>query len=257
MKKISRFLILLIAAVSFFGCAATQRMIDYSSMKTDVAMGESIFLTPSDTKTILVQVKNTSSNQNITSVFEPIVLAGLQSRGYKVVQKPSEAAYLLQTNIRYIGEWKQGMDFSGTLTGAGLGALAGLGLSSPNHYGSGALAGGIIGSVVGFVADAATRVKTALIVIDIQIAERISAEQDVFGIDTEEAKTVSSAKSLGGMGTSEEFPSTTIAQKKVSSKKAKVYTTAVAAKAAQVNLDVNEAYKVLIETAGRQVAGIF
>ncbi|MBI4685682.1 MAG: hypothetical protein HY755_10840 [Nitrospirae bacterium] len=185
-------------------------------------------------------------------------MSGLQSRGYRLVQKPSEAAYLLQANVRYVGEWKEGMDFSGTLTGASLGALTGLGLSGRDHLMSGTVAGGIIGSVVGFVTDVATRVKTAVVVVDLQIAERVSSEEDVFGLETEESQTISSAKTLGGMGTHQDLPTATTTQKKVSSKKgAKVHTTAVAAKAAQVNLDVNEACKVLIEAAGRQVAGIF
>ncbi|MBI4685681.1 MAG: hypothetical protein HY755_10835 [Nitrospirae bacterium] len=69
MRKSFYFLFLLFAAYSIIGCAAASRMIDYGSMKTDVAMGGSVFLTPSDSKTILVQIKNTSSNQGIAPNF--------------------------------------------------------------------------------------------------------------------------------------------------------------------------------------------
>ncbi|MEW5908068.1 MAG: complement resistance protein TraT [Patescibacteria group bacterium] len=55
-------------------------------------MSESIFLSPTDApKTILVQVRNTSSNQNITPIFESVLNSGIQSRGYWIIPKPSQA----------------------------------------------------------------------------------------------------------------------------------------------------------------------
>jgi hypothetical protein len=260
MKKTALLLFFLMAALILFGCAAATRMIDYGSMKTDVAMSESIFLTPTEApKTIFIQIRNTSSNQNITSTFQSIVLSGIQGKGYQIVQKPSDATYILQANIRYSGEWKQGMNWEGTLTGAGLGALAGLGIGAPHHYGTGAAVGGILGAGVGFAADILTRVRTEIMVIEFQITERLSEVEDITGQRVSESEFVSEARVLGGMGTRPDAPTSKMTSRQVSSTKAgtKIYNAGVAARAAQVNLNVDEATVRLIENAGRQIAGIF
>jgi hypothetical protein len=260
MKRLFKCILISMVGVMLAGCAATTRLIDYGSMKTDVAMNESIFLTPTEaSKTIYIQTRNTSSNQNITGLFESSILSGIRAKGYQIVQKPSQATYILQTNIRYMGEWKQGMNFQDTLTGAGLGALAGLGLGGPHHYAGGAAVGGIIGSGIGFAADLATRVRTEIIVVDFQITERLSREEDITGQKVEKREHVIESKVLGAIGTKPDLPTSKTVGKQVSSTKegVKIYNSAVAAKAAQVNLNVNEASQRLIETASRQIAGIF
>ncbi len=261
MKNLRRFLILLALMIfALSGCAAATRMIDYGTMKTDVAMSESIFLTPTEApKTIFIQVRNTSSNQNVTPTFQSLVISGIQGKGYQIVQKPSEATYILQANIRYSGEWKQGMNFGGTLTGAGLGALAGLGIGGPHHYGTGAAVGGILGAGLGFVADLATRVRTEIMVIEFQITERLSEQEDITGQKVTESEYISETKVLGGMGTRPDFPTSKMTSRQVSSSKpgTKIYKAGVAARAAQVNLNVEEATGRLIENAGRQIAGVF
>lgn len=261
MKKTALLLLLVgLAAVVLFGCAAATRMIDYGSMKTDVAMSETIFLSPTDAaKTIYIQIRNTSSNQGVTATFQSIILSGIQGKGYQLVQKPSQATYILQANIRYLGEWKQGMGFQDTLTGAGLGALAGLGLGGPHHRVGGAAVGGLIGAGVGLVADLATRVRTEVIVIDFQITERLSPAEDITGQKVRETEITIDAKVMGGMGTRPDFPTSKIIDRQVSSSKEgiKIYNAAVAARAAQVNLNVDEATARLVENAGRQIAGIF
>lgn len=262
MKKTALVLVGLMAVV-LSGCAAATRMIDYGHMKTDVAMSESIFLTPTEApKTIFIQTRNTSSNQGITGVFESTLLSAIQAKGYQVVQKPSEATYIPQINIRYMGEWKQGMDFGGTVTGAGLGALAGLGIGAgvggPGHRAGGAIigsgVGGVIGAGLGFAADMATRVRTEIIVIEFQITERLSEEEDITGqrVTGEQRMRFPVAPVPGA-------PIGMSGKRIVTSSKpgTKIYTGAVAARAAQVNLNVNEASQRLVETAGRQIAGIF
>jgi hypothetical protein len=260
MKKTALMLVFLMAMLVLFGCAAATRMIDYGSMKTDVAMSESIFLTPTEAqKTIYVQIRNTSSNQDITPTFQSVVLSGIQTKGYQIVQKPTEATYILQANIRYKGEWREGMDWGGTLTGTGLGALAGLGIGGPHHYGTGAAVGGLLGVGLGFVADIATRIRTEILVIEFQITERLSEEEDITRQKVTESKYVSETKVMGAMGTKPDLPTSKLTTRQTTSSKAgtKIYNAAVAARAAQVNLNVDEATVRLIENAGRQIAGIF
>lgn len=260
MRKFAYLIIILILAYGLFSCAAASRLIDYGSMKTDVAMSESIFLSPTDApKNIYIQIRNTSSNQAITSIFESVLIPGIQSRGYQLVQKPVQATYILQANIRYLGEWKQGMDFSGTLTGAGIGALAGLGMSGYQHRTSGTLVGGLIGGAVGFVTDVATRVRTEIIVIEFQITERLSEEEDILGQQIEKIEILTDAKNLGGLGTRPDLPTSRTSTKKVTSKKKgiNIFNAGVAARAAQVNLNVEEAAQKLIQISALQIAGIF
>ena len=260
MKKLVKYLLILAIVCVLFGCAATTRMIDYGKMQTDVAMSESIFLSPTEApKTIYVQIRNTSSNQNISGAFESMVLSGIQAKGYQIVQKPSQATYILQTNIRYIGEWKQGMNFQDSLTGAGLGALAGLGLGGPHHRAGGAAVGGLLGAGIGFAADVATRVRTEVIVIEFQITERLSEEEDITGQKVRKTEIITDTKVMGGMGTKPDIPTSKTVDRQVSSSKpgTKIYNGGVAARAAQVNLNVDEATQRLIEVAGRQIAGIF
>jgi uncharacterized protein YgiM (DUF1202 family) len=260
MRRMVKCLLLVIVALVSIGCGATARMIDYGSMKTDVAMSQSIFLTPTEApKTIYVQIRNTSSNQNITSAFESTILSQIQAKGCQVCAKPSEATYILQANIRYLGEWRQGMSFEGTLTGSGIGALAGLGIGAGPHGSArgaaiGGGVGGVIGAGLGFAADMATRVRTEIIVVEFQITERLSEEEDITGQQTtgENRMRFPVAPVPGA-------PIGMSGKRTVTSAKpgTKIYTGGVAARAAQVNLNVNEAAKQLIQVAGLQIAGIF
>jgi hypothetical protein len=256
MKTIKVFLVLVLLT-AFIGCGAVTRTIDYGEMKTDVAMSESIFLTPTDApKTVFAQIRNTSSNQAITGEFESVILSNIQGKGYYLVRKPSEATYVLQANVRYIGEWRDGMNLEGTLTGTGLGALAGLGLSGGR---GGTAIGGLLGAGLGFVADMATRVQQEVMVVEFQIAEILTPEQDITGIRTNKGEIVSQAKTTSGMGTRPDLPTTTATTKTVASTKegVKVYNAGVAARAAQIRMDVSQAIRQLVQMSGQQIAGIF
>ena len=273
MERKVKCLLLMIMMASLVSCAATARMIDYGHMKTDVAMSESIFLTPTEApKIIYIQIRNTSSDQNITPTFESMVFSGIEAKGYQIAQKPSEATYILQANIRYMGEWRQGMSFEGMVTGAGIGALAGLGIGAGPAVGAhasryqrarggaiGAGVGSAIGAGIGFAADMATRVRSEIIVIEFQITERLSEEEDVTGQEVQKSESIREQRVMGAIGTVRDAPTSKRTERRVSSSKpgTKIYNAAVAARAAQVNLNVAEASQRLIEIAGRQVAGIF
>lgn len=264
MKRIKGFSVLAVVAVlaivALSGCAAATRVIDYGHMKTDVAMSESIFLSPTEAaKTVFIQTRNTSSDQSITGMFESVILSSIQAKGYQIVQKPSQATYILQANIRYLGEWKDGMNFQGTMGGASLGALAGLGIGAASKslkgmaIGSGV--GSLIGAGIGLAADLATRVRTELIVIEFQITERLSEEEDIVGQKINKNETIHD-KTSGATPLKSSASKTT--RRGVTSKEGtKIHSAAVAARAAQVNLNVNEASQRLIEIASQQIAGIF
>ena len=76
------------AAVIFGGCATTE-------LQTQTKMTQSIFLEPvrKEQKTVFVSVKNTSG-QDMGGLEQKIV-AKLSNRGYKIIDYPETAKYLL------------------------------------------------------------------------------------------------------------------------------------------------------------------
>ncbi len=259
-RALLKFLLLLVVVVAMSGCTAVTRVVDYGHMKSDVAMGETVFLSPSDkdVRTVYVDIRNTSKNQAITNDLRSLIITGITGNGknYELAKKPSHADYILQANIRYEGEVKEGMRLDGMLTGAGIGALSGLGVWNSN---AGMIGAGVAGGALGFVADLATRVKTDIILIDLQITERLAEGDDIIGQKVNKTDITHKAKSEGGIGTIPDSPTSKTTIKSVASSKTgvNIYNTAVAAKAMQINLDEVEATKVLINIAGGQIAGIF
>ena len=257
-RVLSKALLCLVLVVVMSGCAAVTRVVDYGQMKTNVAMGETVFLSPSDkdVRSIYVDVRNTSKNQAISNDLKSVIVTGMTGKGYELAKKPSQADYILQANIRYEGEIKEGMRIEGMVTGASIGALSGLGVW---NNATGTIAGGLAGGALGFVADLATRVKTDIILVDLQITERLAAADDIIGQKVNKTNITSKAQSEGGIGTVEDSPTaqTTIKSVESNKKGVNIYNTAVAAKAMQINLDSVEASRVLINIAGGQIAGIF
>ena len=262
MKIIKCLVILMLAVYGLTACAPVQRAMDYSEVKSDVAMSQSIFLTPvgSDVpKTIFFSGRNTSSNQSVTTYLENTFLSLVQERGYQRVNDVSKASYVVQSNIRYSGEWKDNMDWQGTVGGAGVGALAGLGLSGGRSTSSMA-AGSLIGAAIGFAADYATRLRTEVIVIDFRITERLGEAQDTLGIEEESTQVVTDTKVLGGFGSQTNLPTSQTTSRTVKSVKGfKVHSGAIAAKASQIQskMDVEAVTRELVEKSAHQIAGIF
>lgn len=89
--------------------------------------------------------------------------------------------------------------------------------------------------------------------------ERLSKDEDIKGQKSKKKEIITDVKVMGSMGTKPDLPTSKTVDRQVSSTKegVKIYTAAVAARAAQVNPNVNEAAQRLIETSGRQIAGNF
>ncbi|MEW6259226.1 MAG: complement resistance protein TraT [Thermodesulfobacteriota bacterium] len=250
----------LIIVMAAAACSPIQRSVDYSKMQTDVAMSETIFLTPTDApKTVYIKTQNTSSYQAATASFQEWVTSNLVSKGYTPVQTVREATYILQANIRYVGEWKDDLTFEGAGTGAVAGALAGIGLGGSRHSTAGGIIGGVVGAGIGFAADMMTRPKTAVAVIDFQLTERLTEDQDIIDQQVSKTTVTTESKTLGGVGSKANAPTTGTSMKSVSSGKVgtKIYTAGVAAKAIQIGLNIDEAMPKLIQMAATQIGGIF
>lgn len=181
MSVLSRVLSLTLCAFLLVQCGAIHKSIKYSDLDTQTKMSSTIFLNPvgPDKKTVLVQVRNTSDQPSLS--FEGDITKSLTAKGYRVVQNPDEAHYILQANILSVGRVREGDGFQAlgggfgsSLQGLVAGGMAGSLVGGGNST-SGLLAGGLLGGAIGTVADAMVEVMTFNMVTDIQISERASA----------------------------------------------------------------------------------
>ncbi|MAZ39413.1 MAG: hypothetical protein CMF49_04770 [Legionellales bacterium] len=171
MKKIIKLFAYGVVLLSLSGCMATQTALNDTSLQTHTKMTDSIFLepVPSSMKTVYVETRNTSDQQNLS--IKSYLVSDLQKKGYKIVGSPTQAHYLLQVNILKAGKVepnKAKMGVDGTVSGAAVGATAGAIGGSSTDIAVGAIAGALVGNVanamfknIGFIIDT-----------DVQISER-------------------------------------------------------------------------------------
>ena len=170
--KLSGVLGVACAATMLVSCASTQMVSQPRHSETKSNLSKSIFLDPvsSEQKTIHVSVKNTSGQS--LSVAPQLKMA-LAEHGYRVVNNPSDAHYLLQANVMSVGKMslassqlvlKDGYGTAvGGAGGAALGALSGF---------ANAAGGKLAGSLVGAAADTVVGNVKHTMVTDVRISER-------------------------------------------------------------------------------------
>ncbi|KTC83736.1 complement resistance protein TraT [Legionella brunensis] len=157
------------------GCAATQTAIEHGSLQVSTKQSETIFLDPVSNakKTVYVSVKNTS-DEDVD--IAPQLKAALSSHGYKVINNPNSAHYLLQANVLKVG--KMSIAASQSALGGGYGsaiagAVAGTAAGSFTKSGTGMIAGGLAGGVIGLAADSLVKDVNYTMITDVQISERV------------------------------------------------------------------------------------
>jgi starvation-inducible outer membrane lipoprotein len=92
----SRSAFTLALALALSGCAATTTAISKRSLDVQTKMTDSIFLEPVTTpdRTVLVEVRNSSDRPQLD--VASAVRAALAARGYRLVDDPGDAHFLLQ-----------------------------------------------------------------------------------------------------------------------------------------------------------------
>ncbi|MDP3268077.1 MAG: complement resistance protein TraT [Legionella sp.] len=161
--------------VLMVSCAATSTVIEHRNLETDTKLSHSIFLEPKalNKKTIFVRVKNTSQE---TLNIDNQLKQALAEQGYKVVNNPENANYMLQANVLQIGKMSvsasqsafgggYGSALAGAATGTALGALSG----STNTM----IGAGIGGGIIGLAADSLVKAVNYTMITDVQISERV------------------------------------------------------------------------------------
>lgn len=128
------------------GCAATQTAIEHGSLQVSTKQSETVFLDPvfNAQKTVYVSVKNTS-DEDVD--IAPQLKTALSSHGYKVINNPNSAHYLLQANVLKVGKMSVAASQSALGGGYGsaiAGAVAGTAAGSFTQSSTGMIAGGLL-----------------------------------------------------------------------------------------------------------------
>ena len=168
--------ILLVGTIAVLtGCAATQTALEHGSLQVSTKQSETIFLDPVSNaqKTVYVSVKNTSDEE---VDIAPQLKTALSSHGYKVINNPNSAHYLLQANVLKVGKMSVAASQSALGGGYGsaiAGAVAGTAAGSFTQSSTGMIAGGLAGGVIGLAADSLVKDVNYTMITDIQISERV------------------------------------------------------------------------------------
>jgi outer membrane lipoprotein SlyB len=173
-KMISKTLLASAVAV-LTGCAATQTALEHGSLQVSTKQSETIFLDPVSNaqKTVYVSVKNTSDEE---IDIAPQLKTALSSHGYKVINNPNSAHYLLQANVLKVGKMSVAASQSALGGGYGsaiAGAVAGTAAGSLTASSTGMIAGGLAGGVIGMAADSLVKDVNYTMITDVQISERV------------------------------------------------------------------------------------
>jgi hypothetical protein len=243
---------LLALGLALSGCAAATTSVAKRNLDVQTRMSETIFLDPvtSDRRTVYVDVRNTSDRPGLD--IGPQVRQAVEARGYRVVEDPALAQFVLQANVLQAGrssltaaEAASGSGFGGTLIGGAAGGAAGYGLGAAGigvNNTVGAIAGALAGAAIAGLADAYVQDTTYTIVTDVQVAERTP-----LGVVVSQSEQASLSQGTSG----------TISQSSAVTADARRYRTRIVSTANQVNLAWEDAEGELVAGMSRSIGGIF
>ena len=232
------------------GCAATTTAVSKRNLDVQTRMTDTVFIEPvnADRRTVYLNVRNTSDKPDFT--VEPAIHRQLEAAGYRVVEDPDQAQFMLQANVLQAGRNSEtaaeaagaggfGSAVSGAAVGAGSGYL--LGQAGGSDVGL-TVAGALLGAAIGTVADAYVQDVTYTVITDIRVSERARGGTVV---------SQSEQQTLGqGSGGSVTQSSSTITDWKH-------YQTRIVSTANKVNVEWDEAAPFMVDGLTRSIGGIF
>ena len=232
------------------GCAATTTAVSKRNLDVQTKMTETVFIEPvnADRRTVYLNVRNTSDKPDFT--VETAIRRQLEEAGYRVVEDPDQAQFMLQANVLQAGRNSEtaaeaagaggfGSAVSGAAVGAGSGYL--LGQAGGSDVGL-TVAGALLGAAIGTVADAYVQDVTYTVITDIRVSERARGGTVV---------SQSEQQTLGqGSGGSVTQSSSTITDWKH-------YQTRIVSTANKANVEWDEAAPFMVDGLTRSIGGIF
>jgi len=245
------------AALLFSGCATTE-------LQTSAKMTQSIFVNPvAKSKRIIFVSSRNTSGKNIN--LESAILNQLRAKGYKIVDDPEIATYVLMMNVLYCDE-KQENNVAGGAVAAG---ATGAGIAAYNSRSGGAVAAvGLGAGLIGGLVSKALEDTIYQMQVDIVIREKakgkvytstgnVSGQASVrdsrkagflnsFGGAVRNAKATGHLKSNMNNSSSQQYETDYIEHK-----------TMLFAEATKMNLTLEEATPILEKQIANQIAGLF
>lgn len=227
------------------GCAATSTGLGKRNLEVQTKMTDTIFLepVPSFDRTVLVQVRNTSDRAEFD--IAEAVKASIAARGYRIVNRPEQAHFLLQANVLQVGEESPTAaeqtfagGFGGTLIGGAVGAAGARVASDDTRM---LIAGGLVGAATSSVVDALVEDVTYTVITDVQISERAGQGVVVTERLDQSLRQGSGARIISATETHDW----------------KRYQTRIMSTANRTNLDFEDAAPQLVEGVTASIAGIF
>jgi outer membrane lipoprotein SlyB len=235
--------LIVLSVSTMFGCAATQVAIEKRNLDVQTKMSDTIFLDPvgPDKKTVFIDIKNTSDKE--VNILQDLSVA-IAGKGYRCVQDPNQAHYLLQGNILSVGKVDPSAlqsVMAGGYGGAMFGGVVGAGIGAATGQSWGSMAaGGIIGGITETVAGALVKDVYYAMITDVQISERSAAPV---------SQVMTSNITQGTQ--------TTIQQQAEGTTNWKRYRTRIGTSANQVNLKFEEALPEIQKGLCRSIGGLF
>jgi hypothetical protein len=246
MKIIRNIILIFLVTLLLASCAAIGTAIDKKNLDVQTKMTNTIFLDPvaPNLRTVFVQVRNTSDKPEFR--IESEIKAKIAEKGYRIIDNPDQAHYLLQANILQVGEVSKSAaegSFAGGYGDLAAGAVAG-GLigGGGNRSTSGVVIGGLVGAGAVFVANHLVKDVYYSAITDLQISERTK-----HGI-----KVTNKSNNKLAQGTS---GSTESISEEVNN--LKKYQTRILSSANQVNLKWDAASQSLVQGLANSISGIF
>lgn len=246
----------LLAALAFpllaAGCAAAATAVSHRELDVQTRVSDTVFLDPPPAggeRTLFVEVRNTSDRPDLD--IGPAVRSALATRGYRLVDDPAQARYLLQANVLEAGRKAKSAaerSYDGSLgsvvSGGALGGVAGYGAGRGLRGNEAALAAGgaLAGAAAATMADAYVRKVDYAVVTDVQISERAPA-----GVVVTETDQADLGQGRGGRRI--QTSSRTTGWRR--------YRTRIVSTAERVELDWPEAVPSLVAGLTRSIAGLF
>lgn len=232
---------IVLSAFALSGCGAMSTAVKKRNLEVKTQMSETVWLEPSNEKTVYIQVRNTSDKD--MSNLQTLIANDLTAKGYKVSSSPDTAYYWVQANVLKADKMDlrqtQGFLSSG-YEGAATGAALGAGITAYNSSSAGATLGvGLAAGLVGMAADAMVEDVNFTMVTDLQISERTKAT-----VTTDNVAALRQGNSGVKIQTSSEEGNR------------HKYQTRVVSNANKVNLKFEEAKPVLEAQLAKSVAGI-
>ncbi|WP_279586655.1 complement resistance protein TraT [Oceanimonas baumannii] len=233
---------LLASTLALSGCSAMHTAIKKRDLEVQTQMSDTIWLDPvsGSAKTVYLQIRNTSDKD--MQIAEKL-RQNFEQKGYTVTNNADHAHYWVQMNVLKVDKMdlREANSYLTSGYGAGLtGATAGALAAGYGYNSSGAaVAGGIVGGIIGIAADAMIEDVNYTMITDLQISEKVNGKVSV---------NSQGALAQGNAG------STNVSYSKESNRMR--YQTRVVSTANKVNLEFEEAKLALEDNLARSVGGI-